>query len=641
MAIRVEFGRRTLPIGLPTIERAEAAVQRAEAAAETAAADAIAAAQPAIVQATQDAVAGAEAQIAADRQAAQDAATAATVAAQTAAADAAALAAPAAAAAIRDEVKADADRAEVAATGVAADRAKINRLDTAVSEVAAPALMRLTDAQGAVWGMVDLVGGLHLTGLDMSVQGHIAKLMNLRGSDNGSSPQAADTQVIDVVRDAGIDNTGAVSVSTTINQLVQTVAASTAGPKTLFFPRGRYALGSAIIPANGVSFVGAGDNQTVFAPSARESAFNWNMVNGVQNWLTNCTFASFAIDGSGQYGGGSSQNGYDVRTKGAFFQGFRDCRFLNLRIENTWATGLGIDFADRALISGVWVRGCGRGAVRGDPGASGIGIGTGWAQSEPLIITDWHSYDNTNYGVFVERQADAAAVYDARHTIVTNGVAKGNNHAFGEAGCDGTIVSACQLSDSYGANVSIHRGTLNNGPHPGTRTILSSNQIMRGGGAGIEYDATVSRGARGYTSIGNRIEDNTGPGHLIMHTVSGSNPVVDDLSIRGDDIIGNGAEGIYVKQGSFTNFDVLSARLLRNTGAAIRLDGNIRGSALRDAVMRDLRGSATQTSSITGGGNLTDVDIDGCHFVGPNPSPVALTGTQTRVTLGRNIGMGA
>lgn len=116
MSIRVQFGRRTLPIGMPTIERAEAAVQRAEAAATTAAADAIAAAQPAIVQATQDAVAGAEAQIAADRQAAQEAATAATGAAQTAAADAAALAAPAAAAAIRDQVKTDADRAVAAAS---------------------------------------------------------------------------------------------------------------------------------------------------------------------------------------------------------------------------------------------------------------------------------------------------------------------------------------------------------------------------------------------------------------------------------------------------------------------------------------------------------------------------------------------
>ena len=174
MAIRVEFGRRTLPIGLPTIERAEAAVQRAEAAAETAAADAIAAAQPAIVQATQDAVAGAEAQIAADRQAAQEAATAATGAAQTAAADAAALAAPAAAAAIRDQVKTDADRAEVAATGVMADRAKITRLDTAVSEVAAPAVQRLADVVGRVFGQIDLMGGLHLPGLrGKSVQEHL------------------------------------------------------------------------------------------------------------------------------------------------------------------------------------------------------------------------------------------------------------------------------------------------------------------------------------------------------------------------------------------------------------------------------------------------------------------------------------
>lgn len=64
MAIRVQFGRRTLPIGVTTLAQAEAVVQRAEAAANNAAEDAFLAAQPAIEQAVQNAAAQAAPQAA-------------------------------------------------------------------------------------------------------------------------------------------------------------------------------------------------------------------------------------------------------------------------------------------------------------------------------------------------------------------------------------------------------------------------------------------------------------------------------------------------------------------------------------------------------------------------------------------------
>lgn len=89
MSFRVSIGRRTLPIGLPTLEQVQELAQQAQTAAQAAAADAVAAAQPGIDAAVV--------------QAAQEAAQ---------------QVAPAAADAIRAQVAAAADRAEVAATNV-------------------------------------------------------------------------------------------------------------------------------------------------------------------------------------------------------------------------------------------------------------------------------------------------------------------------------------------------------------------------------------------------------------------------------------------------------------------------------------------------------------------------------------------
>lgn len=101
MAVRVQFGRRQLPIGLPTLQEVTDLRDQARGAAETAAADAVAAAQPGI-------------------------AATATTAAQ----EAAAQAAPAAADAIRAQVATDADRAESAAgQAIATAGNKLDRVE--------------------------------------------------------------------------------------------------------------------------------------------------------------------------------------------------------------------------------------------------------------------------------------------------------------------------------------------------------------------------------------------------------------------------------------------------------------------------------------------------------------------------------
>lgn len=439
---------------------------------------------------------------------------------------------------------------------------------------------------------------------------------------------------IDAVADLGCDPNGLIDCRTIINSVINTLKASTSGPKTIFFPRGVYRIdGGAILPQSGVSIIGAGRDETRFLPVSHFSAFLRKTGASPSNYLENAVFAQFSVDGSEQKidpGRGS----YWVETKGFFFQGFRRCLFTDIALYDTAATSMGIDFADGSIIQRVLVRNGGRLAYAiGAPGASGIGIGTGWAQSEPLLITDCISEGCTNYGMFVERQGDSYSLHTARHTIISGCISKGNGYGLGEAGCDGTVFANNQVTDNVRDGVAIHGGTVNEA-HPGDSTILSGNLITRNGNAGVKYDGTKNSGTIGYSSEGNRIEANAGPGHRII----GGAGTVDDFSIADKVIARNGGHGIHVEAGTLSNFDVTGARLLDNTGSAIAIDATVTGGRVGGCTMRDLRGgAATQTGSITGAGSLTDFDIG--ENVGVGCSPINLTGVQTRVTLGRNVGM--
>ena len=622
--VKVEVSRRGPQGAIDPADRAriDAAVEVAEAI-------------TAVVQTATDAQAGA---VAAAGQS-SGFATAAQQAASTAATQAAAAIAPAAADAIRAQVATDADRAASAATQVAGAAADITALKDTVSAVSAPALRRSTDAAFRVHEVMDLGGGYHLPGLGgVSVQDHIRRLRegaaSVREQLVGLAAKVGVGTVVNAVSDLGCDPNGLIDCRAIINPAINTLKASTSGPKTIFFPRGVYRIdGGAIIPQSGVSIIGAGRDETRFLPVSYFSAFLKKTGASPSNYLENVVFANFSIDGSQQIidpGRGS----YWVETKGFFFQGFRRCLFTDIALYDTAATSMGIDFAEESIIQRVLVRNGGRLAYAvGAPGASGIGIGTGWAQSEPLLITDCIAEDCTNYGIFVERQGDQYSLHAARHTIVSGCVIKGNAYGLGEAGCDGTIFASNQVTDNTHGGVAIHGGTVNEA-HPGNSTMLSGNLIARNGGPGVKYDGTKNSGTIGYSSEGNRIEANAGPGH----SITGGAGAVDDFSIADTVIARNGGHGIHVAQGTLTNFDITGARLLNNTGSAVRLDATVTGGRVAGCTMRDLRGGvATQTGSITGSGALTDFDI--AENVGVGCGPITLTGAQTRVTTGRNVGM--
>lgn len=495
----------------------------------------------------------------------------------------------------------------------------------AVQEAVAPLHSQFVDSAGRRGFGIDLAGGIQGAGLGgLSVQDHIQRLYNRHREVLDRLPTA---ERVNIVADLGCDPTGQEDCSAILNAAYVQLAASGSGPKVLYAPEGSYRLNAAIVPRSGVSLIGAGMFLTTFRAYGIRAHFDYRVAG---TYLENCVFADFGIDGINQV---LNAGAYDVQTKGAFFQGFRRCVFTRLYIRNTGATSLGVDFADGSMITDNIIVGGGRLAQYGDPGGSGIGIGTGWQQREPLIISGNICIDCRNYGIFLERQRGDEVQYEALNNVVAGNICIGNGHGFGECGCDGTIITSNQFTHSLHAGVAFHRGTLANGPHPGRRALLHSNIIMFNGGAGVEWDGRATFGPRGYSSRGNRIEANSGPGHWLR---GGTGGVVDDFHMD-DEIIGNGGAGIFFESGSFTNVDI-AGRLLRNAGDAIRLDAAIRGGSI-SARLRDLRPEPTQTGSITGAGLLTDLMIDGCQGVGC--APADLTNPGNAIAWGFNPGVHA
>lgn len=526
-------------------------------------------------------------------------------------------------------VAADRQAAEVARDQAQTTATSLGAIASSVSRPSNAAYLDMrAGSGGGIYEAADAAGGRYLPGLGgRSVQDHFKRLT----SRLSALEAAATTESVRVnaVTDLGCDPTGKAPCQSIINSAINRLTAANIGPCHIYFPRGRYLLTDRIQPKSNVSIIGEARDGVVFLPTGIRAAFDRR---GNLTWLENCVFRNFSVDGIGQVLNGGS---YDVQTKGAFFQGFRNCLFVDLHFKNTGATSLGIDFADASIIQRVLVENGGRLATVGQPGASGIGIGTGWLQSEPLIIADCICLENKNYGIFVERQVGAEVQYDARHNIFIGNICRGNNHAFGEAGCSGSIVVGNQFTDSLGSGVALHRGTLNNGPHPGSHTVLRNNLIARNAGGGVEFDGRATFGPWGYSSGGNQIRDNGGHGHWLR---GGTGGTVQDFRFGDDEIWGNAGHAIYVESGTFENLDIMSPRCMNNAGAAIRLDAPITGGRIFGATIRDLRGvGATQTQSIIGSGALTDFDISETHGVGC--SAINLTGTLIRVTYGRNPGV--
>jgi hypothetical protein len=186
---------------------------------------------------------------------------------------------------------------------------------------------------------------------------------------------------------------------------------------------------------------------------------------------------------------------YTTQLKGMFMQDLLRPRWAHVTIRNAWATGLGCDYLVDAQLNQVTTIGNGRGiaATGSDPlavsGGSGVGIGTGKYQSEPMVITGLISRGNGRGGLFFEKQT--TATFYARGIKVIGAVLVGNGFGLQDCGCDG-LDADITATDNTIAGVLLD-GTLLNANAGYNGRI--SGRIDRNGSTAIAVSGNVVLGA--------------------------------------------------------------------------------------------------------------------------------------------------
>ena len=116
-------------------------------------------------------------------------------------------------------------------------------------------------------------------------------------------------------------------------------------------------------------------------------------------YLVNSDFKDFVIDG-----GLAHSERYTSAGKGFMINLYKDCDYDNVIVMNTDGTGFGMDCPVNCTIRNCEAYGCGKAATTSSAGASGIGMGTGYAENESLIIENCNCEGNMKFGIFFEHQ---------------------------------------------------------------------------------------------------------------------------------------------------------------------------------------------------------------------------------------------
>ncbi|EOV3104177.1 glycosyl hydrolase family 28-related protein, partial [Klebsiella oxytoca] len=266
-----------------------------------------------------------------------------------------------------------------------------------VQPVPGPFLNTLSAADKAAYGYIDELGGLNLPGIPTSVN-------NMLNSLSRRVQQQADSRFLTSIKDYGWDPSSQEDARQVIQRAIRDMARNTYGG-VIYLPPGIYRLSSFLTPAPNVSIIGAGTGKTLLMPYGSYSAlqFTTSPTNPVPE-LTDFVYSDFEVDCQDQV---LPDEGYLPRTKGLYFNFYRRGHLHRLRVRNSGATGIGIDFARDSAITGCVVENFGRLAPSGNDnpaGASGLGLGAGGTQSEPLYVAGNFCRNGKNFGIFLEKQ---------------------------------------------------------------------------------------------------------------------------------------------------------------------------------------------------------------------------------------------
>lgn len=481
----------------------------------------------------------------------------------------------------------------------------------------APAILSLSDAQNGLLGFMDDAGGYYLPGM-----GNETLQKYVQDTRKRVDRMYRSRHAYNAVTDFAIDNNGLVDCQPAAQVAINFVS-SLPGGGSIYFPRGVYRLHKDLVPKSNVTII-MPPSGARFLPINKAGCFTKPWTD--KSYIENAHFIDVEIDGS-------EHSVYSHAIKGYYIQYFRHCLWLRGYVHDTSATGVGIDFPDGSFILDLVTENCGRLATLGRAGSSGIGIGTGVLQNEPLIISRTINRRNKNFGIFFEQQHDDAAQYQSRQIIVSESIMTGNGMGFGDCGIGGLTLTGCQINDNLNEGVLMSSGTLtvNDGrPQPGNDGIIANCQILRNGSHGINYSALRTMTAGGYSFTGNHISGNAGNG---VNLEAKSDYTIPDMNIADNTMKENTGHAIAVASGAWTDLDITGNRALRN-GGNIRVDGDIADASIGGNKLR----SKNAAPAISGPGAMNKIDIAENQYIGTSIKPVDLTGIQNNVTYGRNPG---
>lgn len=355
----------------------------------------------------------------------------------------------------------------------------------------------------------------------------------------------ADTQICDA-RAYGLVGDGRTNDQPALAELVDTLGAGYAAdgrPRVIYCPPGTYAIHDVgTVWRSGVSLLGAGPGVTRFLlanpgdpGSPTPLAYFTARLHGASrdNPIADVTFAGFEIDGSGV-----ELAGYDWLGKGLGLQYVLRGRFRDLYIHDTVATGFGCDFLQDCFVDSVLAVRCGRLDNGHEWGGAGIGIGVGgWGDSERLTVANCTATGNGTNGIFLELQHPQWT--RPRGIRIVSCHAEGNHFGISDWGADGLIVSACTMTGNLEAGYDVSgRGTVGVAGRGGVVTGCVIDGNVRDG-------MSIGDTPGPYHVRGNRISHNGRYGFR-AHNLAGVDTVADALVLDGNDIWGNGLDGVHL-----------------------------------------------------------------------------------------------
>lgn len=257
------------------------------------------------------------------------------------------------------------------------------------------------------------------------------------GGDGGTISNYYDAQLY------GVDpsNTGAANTQA-LQSLIDTAAS--AGGGTIFIGPGEYEFAISNTEAfdehciklrSNVSIIGAGNTTILLPTGSNTDGFDMFYFNDLKdgagaNYLENCVFRDFVVDGKSQ-----SCTNYTTRGKAFMVNLFHNCYWQRVTVRNTDATGFGMDCPINCSITDCVAESCGKAATTSSEGASGFGIGFGYSNDETITISGCTATDNKKFGIFFEHQKrfDGTTYIASRNRgmFVDNCTAMENYYNFG------------------------------------------------------------------------------------------------------------------------------------------------------------------------------------------------------------------